>query len=200
MICVNFYGGAGIGKSTLAAELFAELKKRGIRSELVGEYAKTLVYERAYNVMHDQLYLFAEQAHRLLMLKEYGVQVAVCDSPLLLNIAYADNTTSESLKQLILDTYNHYDNIDMFLQRRKDYWDKDHRHGNIDNAIAMDNKILNILNMYSQNILSRNFSGTSQWLANEILTLLNQNKTNIEERTKTFTSEPWRTPLPKEAS
>ena len=34
MICLNLYGGPGVGKSTLAAEIFVELKRRGIRAEL----------------------------------------------------------------------------------------------------------------------------------------------------------------------
>lgn len=195
MICVNFYGGAGIGKSTLAAEVFSELKKLGIKTELAGEYAKELSYERAYNIMHDQLYLFAEQAHRLLMFKEYGVQVAVCDSPLLLNIAYADSATSPVLKDLIVDTYNRYDNIDMFLERREDYWIKDHRDGDINSAILMDKKILQILNKYSNNLLSRTFAGTPEWLAKEINSLIavkNIPSDNMTESNKLYTSEPWR--------
>ena len=40
MRVINFYGGAGIGKSTIAADIFSKLKRKGHKTELVGEYAK----------------------------------------------------------------------------------------------------------------------------------------------------------------
>lgn len=145
MIVVNLFGGAGVGKSTLAADVFTELKQKNIRSELVGEYAKELVYERAYDVLEDQLYLFAEQAHRLHKMAKYGVQVAVCDSPLLLSIAYNRNQNDDTLTKLIIETHNKYDNMNYFIQRRNSYWAADKRSGSLDKAIAMDNKIANMV-------------------------------------------------------
>ena len=44
MKVLNFYGGAGIGKSTIAADIFSKLKRKGHKTELVGEYAKWLWY------------------------------------------------------------------------------------------------------------------------------------------------------------
>ena len=32
---LNFYGGAGIGKSTIAADIFSKLKRKGHKTELV---------------------------------------------------------------------------------------------------------------------------------------------------------------------
>ena len=37
---LNFYGGAGIGKSTIIADFFSKLKRKGHKTELVGEYTK----------------------------------------------------------------------------------------------------------------------------------------------------------------
>ena len=45
MKVINFYGGAGIGKSTIAADIFSKLKRKGHKTELVGEYAKWLWYQ-----------------------------------------------------------------------------------------------------------------------------------------------------------
>ena len=39
-IVINLIGGPCSGKSTVAAELFARLKKMGIKTELVSEYIK----------------------------------------------------------------------------------------------------------------------------------------------------------------
>ena len=44
-LVVNLIGGPCSGKSTIAAELFARLKKMGIRCELVTEYIKERIYE-----------------------------------------------------------------------------------------------------------------------------------------------------------
>ena len=35
MKVINFYGGAGIGKSTIAADIFSKLKRKGHKTELV---------------------------------------------------------------------------------------------------------------------------------------------------------------------
>ena len=72
MKVLNFYGGAAIGKSTIAADIFSKLKRRGYKTELVGEYAKWLWYQNATDIVRDQLYLFAEQVHRLKTLREFG--------------------------------------------------------------------------------------------------------------------------------
>lgn len=141
MICINFYGGPGIGKSTLAARVFAMLKAEGIKTELVGEFAKGLVYDKAYNVMADQHYLFAQQAHRLWRLAQSGVEVAVCDSPLLLNIAYNQDPNNGYFNQFVIDTYKRYDNFDYVLDRNDEYWKIDKRNGNVEDAKLMDKKI-----------------------------------------------------------
>ena len=55
MKVLNFYGGAGIGKSTIAADIFSKLKRKGHKTELVGEYAKWLWYQNATDIVQDQL-------------------------------------------------------------------------------------------------------------------------------------------------
>ncbi len=40
-IAINFYGGPGTGKSSMAAAIFSNLKNEGINAELVTEYAKS---------------------------------------------------------------------------------------------------------------------------------------------------------------
>ena len=72
MKVLNFFGGADIGKSTIAADVFSKLKRKGYKTELVGEYAKWLWYQNATEIVEDQLYLFAEQAHRTKTLAKYG--------------------------------------------------------------------------------------------------------------------------------
>lgn len=85
-ICL--YGGPGAGKSTLAAELFATMKKRGFSVELVTEKAKELAYSGHTFSRYDQLALFAEQLRRELVPLQADVEWVITDSPLLQSIAY----------------------------------------------------------------------------------------------------------------
>ena len=64
MILINLFGGPGIGKTVLSADLFSILSKLGHNTELILEYAKSCYYENRMNILkEDQLYLLAKQ-HR----------------------------------------------------------------------------------------------------------------------------------------
>lgn len=86
-IRINLYGGPGVGKSTLAAQIFARLKKQGHKIELVQEFIKTWAWQGRKAKDFDQLYIFAQQMERELCLLRAGVSI-ITDSPLLLNLAY----------------------------------------------------------------------------------------------------------------
>lgn len=129
MIVVNLYGGPGCGKSTGAAYVFERLKEAGVVVELVTEFAKDLVWDRS-DALHDQVFVFANQYHRLARLEKSGVQVAVTDSPLLLSLVYACNDrrlfdmpedrrclVSEAAKALSAS----FDNRDFIVKRIKPY-------------------------------------------------------------------------------
>ena len=77
MKVINFYGGAGIGKSTIAADIFSKLKR-------------------------------------------YGVEYAVCDSPLPLNIIY-NNKPEEIFDALVLHEHRKFDNLEYLLRRNDEY-------------------------------------------------------------------------------
>lgn len=119
MIVVNLYGGPGSGKSTIAASLFAELKWKGINCELVTEYAKDKVWEGSFNILDNQLYIFAKQHHRLFRLKN-KVDVIITDSPLLFSLFYGKDMP-QCFKELVISSYKNFNNIDIFLERQKEY-------------------------------------------------------------------------------
>ena len=121
-LVVNLYGGPGTGKSTMAARVFATLKRMGINCEMTREFAKDAVWEDSMNVLNDQIYVFGCQHHRLHVLQN-NVDVVLCDSPLLLQLVYCKKTVKEfdALKRLALEIHNNMDTLDIFLHRTEKY-------------------------------------------------------------------------------
>ena len=112
---INIYGGPGAGKSTAAAGVFYNLKKLGYDCGLVTEMATELVYDEAFNVINDQLYLFAEQWHRTFRMLG-KVDFIVTDSPFLLNIVYNKNDDKD-FNRFIFSKIHSLDSLDFFINR-----------------------------------------------------------------------------------
>lgn len=145
-IVVNLYGGPGCGKSTTAALVFGELKKKGINCEMALEYAKDKVWEESLKTLDDQIYIFGKQLHKLWRLKD-KVDVIITDSPLLMSMLY-DKEKSELFKALIFEQYKNFDNLDFFITRSTIY----ERVGRIqseEEAEVLDGKLLDIIRKYS---------------------------------------------------
>lgn len=120
MRCLNLYGGPGIGKSTTAAALFAELKYRGYNTELVLEYAKEAAWEgRGKKIFAAQEYIFAKQHFRIAKVID-EVEFIITDAPLLLSLVYAPQDYLPSLRQVVRQAYDMYENIDVFLRRSEE--------------------------------------------------------------------------------
>lgn len=118
-LVVNLLGGPGTGKSTTAAGTFAELKQAGVNAELVTEYAKDLVWGHSTHTLGNQIYIFGKQYHRLWRLVGQ-VDVIVTDCPLFLSMYYGEHM-SPAFKALVLETFNSFDNHNVFLARLKAY-------------------------------------------------------------------------------
>ena len=114
-IVINIYGGPGAGKSTAAAGVFYELKKIGYNCGLVTEMATELVYDEAFNVINDQVYLFGEQWHRTFRMLG-KVDFIVTDSPLLLNIVY-NRQKDEDFDRFIISRIHKLESLDFFVNR-----------------------------------------------------------------------------------
>ena len=125
------------------------MKSKGYKVELVTEFAKDLVYQESFFRLKDQLMILARQNHKLWVLKD-KVDYAIVDSPLLLSQHYfQDNGDySEKLfKDFVLDTYNKYDNLNVFLKRNIEEhpYQQYGRSQTLEEAIEIDNSIKNIL-------------------------------------------------------
>jgi len=116
-IVVNLFAGPGAGKSTVMAGMFYKLKQAKIFTEMAHESAKDLIWQQSLNLLsRNQLYVVAEQYKRIWVLVDAGVDVIICDSPILLGIIY-DVNQSASLYQLLLDKHKEFNNVNYFVER-----------------------------------------------------------------------------------
>ena len=142
-LVVNLYGGPGTGKSSTAAGLFSELKWRGHLTEMALEFAKDKVWERSTAVLDNQIYIFGKQHHRLWRLRDQ-VDVVVTDSPLLNSLIYGAKNTSSQFHELVLSEHRKLWNLNIFLERLKDY-DPKGRLQTEDEAKAIDQQVQEML-------------------------------------------------------
>lgn len=120
-IVVNLFGEPSAGKSTAAMDITARLKRKGINAEYVSEFAKDKVYEQNSEVFKHQEYIFGKQSFKMGRVRD-KVQVIVVDSPLILSIIYNQNEyLGESFEQVVMDTFNSYNNKNYLLVRNHDY-------------------------------------------------------------------------------
>jgi len=155
---INIFGGPGVGKSTVAADLFCKMKRSDYNVELVTEYAKELTYDERFKILEeDQLYIFAKQHRRILRLKDQ-VDFIITDSPLILSIVYAGLNLSnifngKIFQELVLDVNNTYKNINILLERNEDYeYKQEGRYQNKTEALITDRIIRETICRYSDNI------------------------------------------------
>jgi nicotinamide riboside kinase len=146
---LNLFAGPGAGKSTIAASLFSELKFRGVSTEYVQEFAKDVVWEkRGVKILQAQDYIFSKQHFRISRVAD-EVDIVITDSPILLSMAYCQPDYLPSLKSVIKEAYDLYDNMNFFIHRNKAY-DTRGRMQTFDEAKEKDRQILNLL--YENNI------------------------------------------------
>ncbi len=121
MKVINFFAGPGAGKSTLASALFSELKFAGLNVEYATEYAKDKTWQGDHFSLGIQEYLFAKQNYRLRRLRD-KVEFVITDAPLLLsNIYMPDDYDLPSLRKVVWEAWDTYDNINFYVKRKKQY-------------------------------------------------------------------------------
>lgn len=153
---INLFGSPGAGKSTHRARIFAEMKIAGYKVEEVTEYAKDIVWEDRTNLFEDQLYILAKQNRRLSRLLN-KVDFVVTDSPLLMNVVYANENVifNETLKRLTIEIFNSYDNVNFFLNRTHLYQNYGRIHGE-DHSNQLSVNIKNALIQHEQSFIEYN--------------------------------------------
>lgn len=144
-LVVNLFAGPGAGKTTCAWEIASELKKRGIVTEYVPEYAKELVWDENYEALADQEGIFEEQSHRINRLIG-KVDVIVTDSPILFSEIYGQNN-SNNFRQRIWHEHDSHANFNLFIHRGK-FFEPQGRVHNLEESKQIDEKIKSLLEEY----------------------------------------------------
>lgn len=160
-LIVNFFGGPGAGKSTLASGTFFHLKKNRVNCELVTEYAKTLTWENRHSTLQCQPYIFGKQLYSLEMLVGQ-VDVIITDSPICLSLFYKADKYPKSFSQSVIDIFNTFENMNFYVDRGYDNYDNNGRINDITTAKEIDSKILKFLkdNEISCMNIAKNYDST----------------------------------------
>jgi hypothetical protein len=151
LTCINLFGGPGVGKSTIAADVFATMKINNYDVELVYEYAKSRVYEQHDSVLFDQTYLFAKQLRQMHRIDNYGIPFAVCEAPLMMSIAYARERAVpyQTFEPFVKDVSDSFNNINFVLNRSVSYKSSGRVHGE-EEAKKLDRLVMDVLTEYNE--------------------------------------------------
>lgn len=144
---INIFAGPGVGKSTLAMGLTAELKKRQFSADMTQEYAKELVYDENYLLLDDQLHVAGEQYRRMNRL-DRCVKIAVHDSPFVMGVNYCNDRHICHLEfnNFMVSQFKRFNNLNIVLLRNPKYsFAEEGRRENLDESINLDHMIKDFL-------------------------------------------------------
>lgn len=163
-VVINFFGGPGAGKSTLASGLYYFLKRNMTNCELVTEYAKDLTYEERFKTLECQPYIFGKQLYRIETLLN-KVDIIITDSPLFLSLFYNSSKYPKSFRDCVIDISNSMNNLNYFIDRGKDKnYSLSGRKESLEQAKQIDTNIENFLQNLniSYKKVNKKFSATAE--------------------------------------
>ena len=170
-IVINLFAGPGVGKSTTAARIFAELKLMGVNCEMALEFAQDQVWEESFKTMDDQIYIFGKQFHKIWRLKD-KVDVIITDSPLPISIVY-DKENSKAFHELIMEQFNKFNNFNFLIERGTDYQEAG-RVQTEEEAKEVDKVVKNVLDENKIDYTTLPIEGAAKHISGLILNVLEE--------------------------
>lgn len=123
-VVVNFFGGPGAGKSTLASGVFHKLKQRGdVNCEFVHEFAKELTWEGRAGALGNQTWILGAQFEMFRRCMDQ-VDVIITDTSLLCSTIYChhyDLSYSQKIEDLAVAMFQSMNNLTFLVERIKPY-------------------------------------------------------------------------------
>lgn len=153
---INLFGGAGIGKSSIAGGLLHQLKKRHYSVDAPYEFPKVLAWDSNSEAIKDQLFVIGNQ-HRGITRSWGNVDYIIMDSPILLALVYKNlyNKAKDEYPSclygdgfdfMIANIHNYYDNVNIFIKRTHSDFEDIGRYQNLEESVMVDDKIKETLN------------------------------------------------------
>jgi len=145
---INLLSGPSVGKSTVAPKLMGLMKEQQYKVEFVAEFAKGLVWDRRkMQSFCDQDYIFANQHNEIRRLVAHDIDYVVFDSSLLLGLLYMPEWYPKTFKPFLLEVYNSYNNINIFLERNPAFaYVEAGRNQTFEESLQKDKEVLDFLN------------------------------------------------------
>jgi len=146
---VNLFGAPGVGKSTTAAGVYAQLSQRGFDVELVPEFAKELVWEDNISALTNQAYVTAKQFYMISRLNG-KCRWVITDSPAFLGAAYCTQAYPQSYIDTLYWYHTQTDSQMNYLIQRSDqihFQPKGRVHNELESKMVMD-RIVSLLSDY----------------------------------------------------
>jgi len=148
-LLVNLFAGPGTGKSTMAAELFAAIKKQHINCELITEVPKDYVWDGALDLLNNQVLILGNQYHRIFRVLD-KVEIAIIDSSILYGLVYKSPKLPKSFDAFVLDLFNLHDNCNFYINRTDfGVYQQEGRVQSLTEAIQKDKEIKDMLDTHN---------------------------------------------------
>jgi hypothetical protein len=139
---INVIGGPGCDKSLFSAAIVLFLNLHGKSVEIIPDFAKSLVWQRNFEVLKNQ-YFIAQRQYEMLNLLDGQVQFLIteCSLPQVLyyNENYAENICDvEKTRAQIVEWYKQHNNINIFVDRGEKKYVRTGRFQDEDQARSID--------------------------------------------------------------
>lgn len=146
---INVIGGPGCEKSLITSAIILYLKLRNKSVEVIPDYAKSLVWQKNFEVLKNQ-YFIAQRQFEMLELLDGQIQFLLteCSLPQVLyyNEHYEDNICDiGKTRKQILEWYKQHNNVNVFVERGDHKYVHTGRFQDEEQAKAIDRGIRGIL-------------------------------------------------------
>lgn len=140
-LIINFFAGPCAGKSTLAAELFAWMKKRNYSVEHVPEFAKDLTWEQRFDALSLAPYVLGEQFKRTWVVSKH-VDYVITDTSFLYQNIYKGVGWSDTLEKYSIELFSSFHNVNFVLRRNPSWgYEQTGRNQTADHARRIDDEM-----------------------------------------------------------